>query len=154
MSSASSSSATPYRFDDRNIRWHKLGDLEHFLFSILDIDEPRGVVDFIAKLEPHKPIMLHEHIAHTNTMVVQGEHILYEPDGSLKEIRPTGRYTSTAPGSPPHRECGGDEGAVVFYSVRGDRGLYFTLVDDAMQVVGTLTFQDFVAAYAEQRKAA
>ena len=31
--------------------------------------------------------MLHRHKAHNNTFVVQGEHRLYKPDGSLKEAR-------------------------------------------------------------------
>jgi hypothetical protein len=144
---------TPYRFDDRNIRWFKLGDLEHFVFMILDIDESRGIVDFLARLEPHKQILLHEHVALTTTWVVEGEHILYEPDGSLKDVRPAGRYSTTLPGSAPHRECGGDNGAIIFYSVRGDRGVYFNLMDDQMNVIAALSFQDLQAAHKEQQQA-
>src|SRR5690348_4364796 len=71
-------------FDDRNLRWHKLGDLEHFVFYVFDADPERGVIDFILKFEPNKKIILHRHLALTNTFVLQGEHRLYEPDGTLK----------------------------------------------------------------------
>jgi hypothetical protein len=29
----------PYNFDDHNIKWNKLGDLEHLLYSVLNVDE-------------------------------------------------------------------------------------------------------------------
>jgi hypothetical protein len=142
----------PYRFDDRNIHWQKLGDLEDFLVSILDIDEKRDVVDFIVKFEPNKPIVLHRHLAATNTLVVQGEHRLYEPDGRLKEVRPVGSYTASPPGE-PHRECGGEEGAVVFYSLRGDGGAFFDLLDDASNILATLGMNEFIEAFKAQKAA-
>ena len=107
-----------YTFDDRAMRWYQLGDFEHFVFAMLDVDSENLIVDFILKFPPHEQIFLHRHLALTNTFVVQGEHRLYEPDGSLQEIRPVGSYTSSPPGD-PHREGAGDGGGVVFYSVRG-----------------------------------
>lgn len=110
-----------YSVDDRKIKWFTLGDFEHFVFAICDVDQRRRVVDLILKFEPNQQIFLHRHLALTNTLVVQGEHRLYEADGRLKEIRPSGSYYSTPPGD-PHREGGGDEGAVVLYSVRAGDG--------------------------------
>src|SRR6267143_490817 len=118
MAATVASRTESYGFDDRNIRWHKLADFEHFVFAMFDVDEPRQIVDFILKFAPNEQIFLHRHLALTNTLVVQGEHRLYEPNGALKEIRPVGSYTSSPPGE-PHREGGGDSGAVVFCSVRG-----------------------------------
>ena len=89
-----------FAFDDRNLRWSKLRDLEHFVFLVFDVDLERGLVDFILKFEPNQRIILHRHLALTNTLVVQGEHRLYEPTGALKEIRPVGSYTSSPPGEP------------------------------------------------------
>src|SRR5215469_7831815 len=121
---AAASRIASYNFDDRNIRWYRLGDFEHFVFAMFHVDLSRNIVDFILKFAPNEQIFLHRHLALTNTLVVQGEHRLYEPDGALKEIRPVGSYTSTPPGE-PHREGGGNEGAVVFYSVRGKDGVLF-----------------------------
>src|ERR1700738_861085 len=119
---------------------------------MLDVDVSQKLVDLILKFPPNKQIFLHRHLALTNTLVVQGEHRLYEPNGALKEIRPVGSYTSTAPGE-PHREGGGDSGAVVFYSVRGKDGALFEVLDDNLEVVGTLDMKDFIAALAEHRRA-
>jgi hypothetical protein len=126
--------------------------LEHFVFAVLDIDIPRKVVDFIAKFDPNRQIVLHRHAALTNTMVIQGEHRLYEPDGTLKEVRAVGSYTSSQPGD-PHREGAGDQPAVVLYSVRGKDGVLFELMNDDLNVVGTLSMEDFAQALEQQKNA-
>jgi hypothetical protein len=147
-----------YVFDDRHIRWYKLGDFgahfkpfeAHFVFTVLDIDASQKLVDFMLKFPSNQRIFLHRHLALTNTFVVQGEHRLYEPNGALKEVRHVGSYTSSPPGE-PHREGAGDEGGVVFYSVRGKDGTLFEFLDDTLRVVGTLSVQDFVNVFKAQK---
>jgi quercetin dioxygenase-like cupin family protein len=141
-----------YSFDDRNIRWYEFGEFEHFVFAMFDVDVQHKIVDFILKFPPNQQIFLHRHLALTNTLVVQGEHRLYEPNGALREVRSVGSYTSTPPGE-PHREGAGDEGGVVFYSVRGKDGVLFEVLDDDLKIVGTLGMDDFVGALREQRHA-
>jgi hypothetical protein len=128
-----------------------LADFEHFVFAMFNVDVSRQIVDFILKFPPNQQIFLHRHLALTNTLVVQGEHRLYEPSGVLKEVRQVGTYTSTPPGE-PHREGAGDEGGVVFYSVRGKDGVLFEVLDNNLNVVGTLSMDDFVAALNEQKQ--
>ena len=137
---------TAYQFDDRNIQWHKLGDFEHFVYSILDIDRENNIADVIFKFEPHQPIILHRHKVFNKMLVIQGEHRLYEPNGDLKEVRPVGRYTSSPATPDPHRECGGDEGAVVFFSIRGNsyKGALYELLDDQENLIGIITMQDLI----------
>ena len=139
-------------FDDRNVRWFPLGELKNFVVSMCDVDESRKVVDFLAKFAANEQIILHRHLALTNTLVIQGEHRVYEPDGRLKEIRPVGSYTSSVPG-PPHREGGGDEDCVILYSVRGgpDGALFELFADDG--TVTKLGLEDFLAVYREQQAA-
>ncbi len=51
------SQAPAYRFDDRNIRWQKLGDFEHFAVCIFTVDEKLAILgtlrtsDFKAALD-------------------------------------------------------------------------------------------------------
>jgi hypothetical protein len=154
----------PHAFDDRNIRWFKLakqgvlfeegasGDFEHLMIWILDVDVSQKIVDFLVKYEANQQIFLHRHLALTNTLTIQGEHRLYEPNGALKEVRPVGRYTSSPPGE-PHREGAGDEESVVFYSVRGKDGILFEVLDDDLNVVGTLGMEAFIGALKEQQNA-
>ena len=147
---ASSQAATRSSFDDRNIRWQPLGELQHFVAAIYRVDEVGKTVDFIVKFDPLEHIVLHRHVAPTNTFVVQGEHRIYEPDGSPKEVRPIGTFTATPVGSPAHLECGGEEGAVVLYhmwTTDGSEDL-FELLDDKGDVIAKLGFKDFAAAKA------
>lgn len=141
-----------YAFDDRYIRWHKMGDFEHFEIAMLDVDVSQKIVDFLLKFEPNQQIFLHRHTALANTLVIQGEHRLYEPNGALKEVRSVGSYTSSPPGE-PHSESGGAEGAVVFYSIRAEEDTLFEVLDDTLNVVGTLSTQDFINAWKEQQNA-
>ena len=147
---SSSNQNSKFAFDDRHLRWQPLGELQHFVAKVYQVDEVRRTADFIIKFDPNEQIVLHRHVAPTNTFVVQGEHRLYEPDGTPKEVRPIGSFTATPPGTPPHLECGGDEGAVVLYHMYTTDGsdALFELMDEKGQVTATLTFQDFAAVKA------
>jgi hypothetical protein len=61
-----------------------------------------------------------------------------------------GSYTTSSPGD-AHREGGGNEGAVVFYSVRGKDGILFEVLDDNLDVVATLSKENFVGLYKAQQ---
>jgi quercetin dioxygenase-like cupin family protein len=133
-----------YNFDDSNIDWQRLGDFEHLHFSILNIDERNNIADVLFKFAANQQIVLHRHLAHNNTFVIQGEHRLYEPDGSLKEVRPVGSLTASPPSDQPHREGGGDQDVVIAFSIRGESGVLYELMDDDMNVIGSISFQDLV----------
>jgi hypothetical protein len=59
MATSGASETTSYQFDDRNVRWYKLGDFEHFVFAMLDVDVSQKLVDLILKFPPNKQIFLH-----------------------------------------------------------------------------------------------
>jgi quercetin dioxygenase-like cupin family protein len=134
---------TIHTFDDSHIRWNRLGEFEHLHYSILDIDEARGIADVLFKFAANQKIVLHRHLAHNNTFVVQGEHRLYKPDGSLKEIRRVGSMTSSPPNPEPHREGGGDQDVIIAFSIRGT-GVLYELLDDEMNIIGTISMQDLI----------
>ncbi|MCF6252110.1 MAG: regulator [Methylococcaceae bacterium] len=139
-----------FKFDDSNIQWHKLGDFEHILYSVLNIDEVNTIIDVMFKLEAQKPIVLHRHKALNTSFVIQGEHYLYQSDGELKEIRSVGSFTISPASDEPHTECGGDEGAVVLFSIRGCEGVLYEILDEDFNNIATLTFQDFIDMYQQQ----
>lgn len=72
-----------YNFDEQNVRWNKLGDFQHVVYSILGIDAPNKVADVLFKFSSNQQIVLHRHKAQNNTFVVQGEHRLYEANGDI-----------------------------------------------------------------------
>ncbi len=142
---------TRYLFDDCNIKWQKLEGFENLAYSIFNIDRNLKIIDVIFKFTANKQIVLHRHLALNNTFVVQGEHRLYEPNGTLKEIRSVGSYTSSQPCDEPHAEGGGDEDAIVFFSIRGNDGVLYEILDDDLNVIATLSMQDFIGLYKAQQ---
>jgi hypothetical protein len=144
---------TQHAFDDRGIRWHRLEGIEHLEYHILDIDRERLVVDILLKFAANEQILLHRHTALNHMLVIQGEHRLYEADGTLKEVRPTGRYTVSPPSVEPHREGGGDQDVIILFSIRGTDGVAYELLDGDGNVFGTLGMADFEALYASQGSA-
>ena len=134
---------TTHTFDDSHIRWNRLGDFQHLHYSILDVDEKNGIADVLFKFAANQQIVLHRHLACNNTFVVQGEHRLYKPDGSIKEIRHVGSMTSSPPSNEPHREGGGDQDVIIAFSIRGT-GVLYELLDDEMNLIGTISMQDLI----------
>ncbi|MBA5604959.1 regulator [Duganella sp. FT3S] len=146
---------TSYQFDDRAIHWTRFGEFEPpFHFHILHLDRQSRIADVLFKLPAHGQIVLHRHRALNHTFVVQGEHRLYETDGSLREIRPAGSYTVSPASERPHREGGGDEDVIIAFSIRPDADdVLYELLDDAGQPLGTVTFPMLAELYQAQRAA-
>jgi hypothetical protein len=138
-------------FNDTNINWQTLGDFEHLLYSILSIDEQNKIIDVIFKFAANQQIVLHRHKALNHLFVIQGEHRIYEANGVLKEVRPVGSHTISQPSVEPHREGGGDIDVIVLFSIRGSDGVLYEVLDDDLNVVATLSMQDFIDLYKNQR---
>ena len=150
---AVASPMTPRQFDDQNIQWRELEGFSHMMVSIFFIDEARNRVDLLIKFDPNEKVLLHRHLADTNTFVVEGDHVIYEPDGSVRESRPVGQYTFGT-GRDAHDEGGGPNGCVLYYSVRGESDALFEMLDANLNVTATLHTADFKAVWDAQQQAA
>jgi hypothetical protein len=150
---AVASPMTPRQFDDQNIQWRELEGFSHMMVSIFFIDEARNRVDLLIKFDPNEKVLLHRHLADTNTFVVEGDHVIYEPDGSVREARPVGQYTFGT-GRDAHDEGGGPNGCVLYYSVRGESDALFEMLDADLNVTATLHTADFKAVWDAQQQAA
>ncbi|MBI3145470.1 MAG: regulator [Pseudogulbenkiania sp.] len=144
---------TPYHFDARAIRWNRFGDfVPGFHYTILHLDGKNRIVDVLFKLPANEQIVLHRHRALNHTFVVQGEHRLYETDGCLREVRPSGSYTVSPASEQPHREGGGEQDTIVFFSIRpGNDEVLYEILDDALNPLGTITFQTLVELHQAQQ---
>lgn len=144
---------TVCHFDDHAIHWNRFGDFEPpFHYTILHLDERARIADVLFKLPANAQIVLHRHLALNHTFVVQGEHRLYEVDGRLREVRPAGSYTVSPASEKPHREGGGAQDAIVFFSIRPGRDeVLYELLDAGLQPIGTVTFEILVGLYQAQQ---
>ena len=135
---------------DHEINWLPFAGIENLELSLLDIDEARSVVDLIVRFAPNKTVTMHNHLAQTNMLILQGELRIYEPDGSIREARTPGKYYRGRTGD-AHSEGGGPDGAVVFYSMRADNDpKVLDVMDDDGNVQATLTMDDVRAAWDAQ----
>ncbi|MEP5570039.1 MAG: hypothetical protein ABJN62_19520 [Halioglobus sp.] len=134
--------------DNDTIDWKQLPGVDHLWYHILDLDEENKVVDVLLRMAAGEKILLHRHTAPNNMLVIQGEHRLYEADGQLKEVRPTGRFTVSPASEEVHREGGGDVDAVILFSIRSGGGSCYELMDDDGNTVGELGWEEFKALYA------
>lgn len=138
-----------HNFDDTNIQWQSLAGFEHLQYSILDIDQQHNLVEVLFKFAAQQQIVLHRHKVLNKMFVIQGEHRLYHADGSLKEIRPVGRFTSSPASDEPHREGGGDVDAIVLFSICGD-GVFYEILDNDSNVIAELGMPEFIELYQAQ----
>lgn len=140
-------------FDDHAIHWNRFGDfVPAFHYTILALDEQSRIADVLFKLPANEQILLHRHRVLNHTFVVQGEHRLYETDGSLREVRPSGSYTVSPASEKPHREGGGEQDVIILFSIRpGNDEVLYELLDDELKPLGTITFQALVELYQAQQ---
>jgi hypothetical protein len=135
-------------------QWQQLPDTEHLWYYVLSLDEENKTVDVLLKMAANKKVFLHRHTAPNHMLVLSGEHCLYKPDGTLKEVRPTGRYTASPADPEPHREGGGDEDTVILFSIRSGGGCCYEVLDDEQNVAATLGWEDFQGLWALQQQQA
>ena len=153
MSAVESNVNVPFSLYDHEVKWLPFAGIENLELSLCDIDEARGVVDLVVRFAPNQTVTMHNHLAQTNMFIIQGELRMYEPDGSIRERRPAGRYY-VGKTNDSHSEGGGPDGAVVFYSMRADdNDDVLEVMDNDKNVVTTLTMDDVRAAWATQQAA-
>ena len=138
-----------YLFDDRNVTWQTVEPLGAQI-HVLSVDDARGIVDVLIRFQPNTPGKLHRHVCDFSTFVLQGELQFWRPDGSLKEVRPTGSYVQVAANGEAHLEGAGDQIAIVLFSFRGCTADMILYLDNNSNVSISLGFPDFKATLAHQ----
>jgi quercetin dioxygenase-like cupin family protein len=134
-----------YLFDDRNITWQTV-EVIGAQICVLAVDDALGVSDVLIRFQPNTPGKLHRHLCDFSTFVLQGELRFWRPDGSLKEIRPTGSYVQVTANGEPHSEGAGDQVAIVLFSFRGTTADMILYLGEGFR----LGFTDFKAVLGHQ----
>lgn len=123
----------PYQFEGHRFEWEPFLGEESVKFAIVDIDTDHRSVDLVVRFAPGAVAPNHRHVAAFTSLVLEGEHIVYEQDDAgnvTTDVRPAGTFRRAAAGG-VHKEGGGSAGAVVWFNLRPDAdGLYEILDDD------------------------
>ena len=106
------------RFDLDDLDWtHMEGGPEFdypvdFDLAVLGSQPENNTLDLLVRFAPNSHCHFHRHVAATRTLVLQGEHHVFdiEPNGeTVHKIKPAGTY-SQSPGGEVHMERGGPGG--------------------------------------------
>ena len=138
-----------YLFDDRNVTWQTVEAIGAQI-CVLAVDDARGLVDVLIRFQPNALGRVHRHLCDFSTFVLQGELRFRHPDGSLKEVRPTGSYVQGSANGTPHSEGAGVQMAIVLFSFRGASGDMVLYLDNTTDEPFRLSFSDFKATLAHQ----
>jgi hypothetical protein len=136
--------APKFRFDTTNLEWKNFVT-EGCYYRLLDVNVPARTADMIVKFEPNARCLNHRHVARTMSFVLEGElHVIEKmPDGTTrKTVKPAGTFSADATNE-VHIEGGGDQGVVVYFSMRGDSDHIYDFVNDDMSLRRVITIQDF-----------
>ncbi len=117
--------------------------------TILRADES-GRVELLYRWEPNAHCHFHRHRAHTTSIVLKGElHIAdYVGDkATASRVRPAG-HRAHSEDNEVHREWGGPEGALVYFSLLSIDGALADQLDEAGQIIRTVTLADVLRATA------
>ncbi|MEI8001321.1 MAG: hypothetical protein WCI50_08210 [Actinomycetes bacterium] len=123
----------------------------HHDLVILGHDRDAGTLDLLIRFDDRGGhCQAHRHISTTTVLVLEGEQHLDElrPDGTrVHKVRRAGEHHLSTGDPYPHRERGGSDGAVVFFSHHAPDGRLYEIVDDDGAVVSTVTIDSLIALW-------
>lgn len=132
-----------FRFDSSKIEWKDFLT-EGCYYRILDVNVPAHTTDMLVKFDPAGRCLFHRHVAATTTLVLEGSLHVFDQtaNGVVEKIKPAGSFSSGAENE-IHIEGGGDDGAVVYFSMRGTDDHIYDLLNTDFSLRRAITVQDF-----------
>jgi hypothetical protein len=137
-------SVSDFRFDTRNVDWKDFITAGCY-YQLLDVNVAARTADMIVKFDPGARCMYHRHVAPCTSLVLEGAlHIIDQTSTgeNLRVIKPAGMYTSGVEDD-MHVEGGGENGVIVFFSMRGASDRIYDLLDDKLNLTRAITIHDF-----------
>ncbi len=154
MNDSSLADRTPAQLSE-TVAWRPFPGFDGLYYNVLDVDDSHELVDMLMKFDPLSKCVPHRHVGPTRTLVVEGEHIMYEADCADVEVdrRPAGTF-STNSGDEMHIEGGGPNGAVILLSMTAVEGVVYEIFNSSLEMERTITKDDFRRGLDKQRAAA
>jgi hypothetical protein len=156
MTESAGELAAKYRLDGRDVEWHAFGEYTGFEYTLLDVNVEKRTVEMVFRFEPNQNCFNHRHVSPSVSLVLEGEHHIFEQDGrggTVRQVRPAGTF-AIGLGGDIHIEGGGDSGATVYFSMRGDSDHIYDILDEDLKTVREVSIQDFARALEKMRAAA
>lgn len=146
-----------FRFDDRDIDWKPFRGFEGLDYRVMQVDHARGQVDMLMRFAPNQECVPHRHAGPTRTLVLEGEHRVYQPgsDGQRTcSVRKAGTFSAND-GDETHTEGGGPQGAIILLMMTAAEGTIYDILDSFDGPVNRkITVDDFERGYQRQQRGA
>ncbi|MSP43025.1 MAG: DUF4437 domain-containing protein [Alphaproteobacteria bacterium] len=151
MSQAKSAapSKPAYMYDTSNVDWRVFITVGTY-YKVLNVDLDAGQADMIVKFDPNAQCMYHRHTATVTTLVLEGEHHVYDVQGDERvlKIKPAGSYSVGGEGE-LHIEGAGDETLILFFSMRTKGDVIYELLNDDLTLAKSITVAEFYRDWKE-----
>ncbi len=111
--------------------------------AVLGSQPDHGSLDLLVRFAPNSHCHFHRHVAATRTLVLQGEHHVFdvEPGGGIvHKVKPAGTY-GQSPGGEVHMERGGPDGAIVLFALHSPTGVLFESLDSDRNIMAVSTIE-------------
>lgn len=133
-----------FQFDTKDVDWKDFITTGCY-YKLLDVNVGARSADMIVKFEPGARCMYHRHVAPCTSLVLEGElHIVDQTDSGekLRVVKPAGTYTAGVEDD-MHVEGGGDNGVIIYFSMRGSSDRIYDLLDAKLNLKRAITIHDF-----------
>lgn len=138
------SSLRNFRFDTKEVDWKDFITTGCY-YKLLDVNVATRTADMLVKFEPGARCLYHRHVAPATSLVLEGELHIIDKAGTgetLRMIKPAGTYTSGVEND-VHVEGGGENGVIVYFSMRGSSDHIYDLLDSNLNLRRAITIHDF-----------
>jgi hypothetical protein len=138
------SSLKNFRFDTREVDWKDFITTGCY-YKLLEVNVATRTADMLVKFEPGARCLYHRHVAPATSLVLEGELHIFDKTSTgetLRVVKPAGTYTSGVEND-VHVEGGGENGVIVYFSMRGASDHIYDLLDANLNLTRAITIQDF-----------
>jgi ChrR Cupin-like domain len=133
-----------FRFDTREVDWKDFITTGCY-YKLLDVNVAARTADMLVKFEPGARCLYHRHVAPATSLVLEGELHIFDKTSmgeTLRVVKPAGTYTSGVEDD-VHVEGGGENGVIVYFSMRGSSDHIYDLLDTNLNLKREITIHDF-----------
>lgn len=140
---------------NESVAWRPFPGFDGLYYWVVGVDRERDVVDMLMRFDPLATCVPHRHVGPTRTLIIEGEHRLYEPDGSgtITARRIAGQLGAND-GDETHIEGGGEAGAIILLTMTAVDGVVYEIFDEKLHLERVITLDDFERGLAKQAAAA
>ena len=117
---------------EKKYAWKPFGNFKGFRYCLLNVNLEQKVIDLLFQFDANQKCFYHRHYHPTSSVVLYGEHHVFEPrpdGGEIHKVRKTGDF-AISQGVETHIEGGGDKGCTIYQNVRAESNLVYSVLND------------------------